>query len=165
MQESGLLIKLKPYRLEREKKRVVDPGVRNSALRTAFVSRFIVLREGRRSRAHRLIEEMSWNEDTTAEELYQRIRQAFIENGDKLQPVDRDLKRALEHARCSVDYFIDQYVERSTKSFHEALEDYERSNRLLFGDDPKGVPRSGGWKRIPCKTPKHDSEERQNSDA
>lgn len=124
----------------------VSPEAERSAVRTAFVARFIVLREGRRSRAHRLIETMTWNDATTAEELYSRFRQAFLDNGDKLQPVDRDLRRALEHARCSVGHFINQYVGRSTKSFVEALEDYERSNKLLFGDDEQEAPRSGGWK-------------------
>ncbi len=124
----------------------VDPRTREVALRTAFVARFIVLREGRRSRAHRIIEEMRWEHETSARELYERIRQAFIENGDKLQPVDRDLRRAFAHAERSVDYFIDQYIDRESLSFREALLDYERSNRLLFGDDPENLPRSGGWR-------------------
>lgn len=127
-------------------RRSVDPKRELAARRTAFVARFIVLREGRRSRAHRQIEEMSWSEETTAEDLYRLFRDAFIANGDKLQPVDRDLKRALEHAQCSAGYFVDQYVERETLSFKDALEDYERSNRLLFGDNPEDVPRTGGWR-------------------
>jgi len=126
----------------------LDSGLIISAMRTAFVARFIVLREGRRSRAHRIIEQMSWDENTTAEELMKCFREAFVENGDKMQPVDRDLKRAMEHARCSVNYFAEQYADRSVLSFHEALLDYERSNRLLFGENPKDVPRSGGW-RLP----------------
>lgn len=116
------------------------------ALRTAFVSRFIVLREGRRSRAHRIIEEMAWDKDSSLEDLYQMFREAFVENGDKLQSVDRDLKRAKQHAKCSVDHFMGQYLGRATLSFRDALEDYERSNRLLFGDDPADVPRNGGWR-------------------
>ena len=132
------------------RKEVAD-SVRSAAKRTAFVARFIVLREGRRSRAHRIIEAMTWDADTTAEELYECFRQAFISNGDKLQPVDRDLNRAIEHASCSADYFVDQYADRVTMSFQEALEDYERSNRLLFGDDPEEVPRSGGW-RLPSES-------------
>ena len=123
-----------------------DEDSRRVALRTAFVARFIVLREGRRSRAHRTIEESSWDESTTAEQLLERFRQAFVDNGDKLQPVERDLQRAYEHALCSVDHFIDQYLERATLDFRTALEDYEHSNRLLFGDDPEAVPRSGGWR-------------------
>ncbi|MCC6220712.1 MAG: hypothetical protein IT291_05670 [Deltaproteobacteria bacterium] len=129
-------------------KRAVDPDMRREALRTAFVSRFIVLREGRRSRAHRDIEQFSWDNDTTAHALYARIREAFLSNGDKIEPVDRDLRRALEHAERSVDYFLNQYIERNVLSFMDALMDYERSNRLLFGDDPSEVPRTGGW-RLP----------------
>ena len=114
-------------------------------MRTAFVARFIVLREGRRSRAHRVIERMEWDEETTAEALCARFREAFLTNGDKLQTVDRDLRRALDHARCSANYFVEQYLGRSCLSFKEALNDYERSNRLLFGEAPDAIPRSGGW--------------------
>ncbi len=127
-----------------------DPKLRSAALRTAFVARFIVLREGRRTRAHRIIEEMCWTDNATAQELYERFRQAFMENGDKLQPVDRDLRRALAHAERSVDYFFDQYVGRSVLSFKDALADYERSNRLLFGENQDDLPRHGGW-RLPSE--------------
>ena len=120
-----------------------------SAMRTAFVARFIVLREGRRSRAHRIIEHMSWDDATTVEELLARFREAFVQNGDKLQPVDRDLRRAIEHARCSARYFIEQYLGRGCLSFRDALTDYSRSNKLLFGED-EDVPRSGGW-RLPSE--------------
>jgi hypothetical protein len=118
------------------------------ALRTAFVARFIVLREARRTRAHRTIEAMSWAKEATAEELYGKFRQAFIDNGDKMQPVDRDLRRAFDHARRSVDYFVKHYVERSTTTFRDALADYERSNQLLFGEenDDAEQPRAGGWR-------------------
>jgi hypothetical protein len=135
-------------------RRNADPTLRRIALRTAFIARFIVLREGRRSKAHRIIEAMTWLRETGVEEIYQRIRQAFLENGDKLSPVDRDLKRALEHAERSVDYFIEQYVARGTESFREALIDYEKTNALLFGEstdlDPtksnSAAPRTGGWR-------------------
>ncbi len=126
----------------------VDPEVKRVAQRTAFIARFIVLREGRRSRAHRVIEQLSWSATTTAEELAEMFRQAFLENGDKMQPVERDLRRSLQHAERSVDYFIDQYIERSCLNFGDALRDYHRSNMLLFGDDPTAVPRNGGW-RLP----------------
>jgi hypothetical protein len=126
-----------------------SPELLCAARRTAFVSRFIVLREGRRSRAHREIEELVWEANTTAEELHKLFRQCFINNGDKLTPVDRDLNRALEHAETSATFFLDQYVDRMTLSFHEALLDYERSNCLLFGDDSgSNAPRKGGW-RLP----------------
>ena len=140
--------------LRKDIRKAVDPQVRQRALRTAFVARFIVLREGRRSRAHRVIEGMVWEQDTTAQELYARFRDAFQKNGDRLQPVDRDLKRALEHAEKSVDYFIEQYTDRATLSFSEALQDYHRSNQLLFGDEEE-VPRSGGW-RYDSSTEPHD---------
>ncbi len=126
--------------------RDIDPETLRAAKRTAFVARFIVLREGRRSRAHRVIEELVWDTDTTAEDLFKLFRHAVVSNGDKLQPVDRDLNRALEHAEYSADYFSDQYLVRSCLSFKDALDDYERSNRLLFGDNPNEPPRSGGWR-------------------
>ncbi len=132
----------------REWKRVIDPELRRVAVRTAFIARFIVLREGRRSRAHRFIEQLVWSAETTAGELYDRIRQAFVDNGDRLGPVDRDLKRSLDHAEKSVDYFIQPYVERATLSFHDALLDYQRSNELLFGEENEEAPapRNGGWR-------------------
>ena len=134
--------------IEHRLNRKIDPMQSRIAQRTAFVARFIVLREGRRSRAHRVIEDMVWSEDASADDLYKRFRAAFEENGDKLQPVDRDLNRALKHSKRSVEYFIDQYLERATLSFREALCDYVRSNALLFGESEDESPRSGGW-RLP----------------
>lgn len=128
--------------------REYDPDQLRRALRTAFVARFIVLREGRRSRAHRIIESLGWSDDITAEELANMFRQAFLQNGDKMQPVERDIQRALVHAERSATYFLDQYLGRSCLSFKEALVDYVRSNSLLFGEDEEEVPRSGGW-RLP----------------
>ena len=116
------------------------------ARRTAFVARFIVLREAKRTKAHRIIELMSWEDLTSAEELCARFRQVFVENGDNMQPVDRDLRRALSHASRSLNYFISEYSVRSTMHFIDALIDYERSNCLLFGDDEQ--PKPGGW-RLP----------------
>ncbi len=130
------------------KKRLVNELEKTIARRTAFLSRFIVLREGRRSRAHRMIEELCWNDDTSAEQLSEMFRAAFKANGDKMQPVERDLKRALAHADRSVSHFVGQYLDRATQNFRDALVDYDRSNKLLFGDNPEDVPRSGGW-RIP----------------
>ena len=130
----------------KNRRKSVSGEVMKSAERTAFVARFIVLREGRRSRAHRQIEKLCWDTETTAEQLYKMFRDAFVENGDKLQPVERDLNRALEHAKTSVLYFVDQYNNRTTLSFRDALDDYERSNRLLFGDEPEVAPRTGGWR-------------------
>lgn len=114
------------------------------ARRTAFVARFIVLRESKRTRAHRIIEMMEWEDLTTVEELEERFRRAFIENGDNMTPVERDLRRAFAHAERSLNHFIQEYATRSTSNFIEALFDYERSNQLLFGDDES--PKPGGWR-------------------
>lgn len=116
------------------------------ARRTAFVARFIVLRESKRSRAHRQIEMLEWTDSVTAEELAGRIRQVFVDNGDNLGPVDRDIRRALAHSARSLNHFIREYTSRATLSFVEALYDYERSNTLLFGDGES--PKTGGW-RLP----------------
>ncbi len=88
---------------------------------------------------------MIWDESATAETLYDQFREAFIKNGDKLEPVDRDLSRALKHAYCSVEHFLGQYVGRSTSTFIEALEDYKRSNELLFGEDEEDLPKTVVW--------------------
>ena len=118
------------------------------ARRTAFVARFIVLREGKRTKAHRVIERMEWTMTTTAEELYNRFRQAFLDNQDNMEPVDRDLRRAFRHAEPQhmVGHFIQEYSARATLNFIGALYDYERSNVLLFGDEEQ--PKPGGW-RLP----------------
>lgn len=117
-----------------------------SARRTAFVARFIVLREGKRTKAHRIIEFFEWDALTTEQELADRMRAVFKANGDSMGPVERDLKRALAHASRALNHFIEEYASRSSVSFIEALEDYERSNTLLFGADEQ--PRTGGW-RLP----------------
>lgn len=116
------------------------------ARRAAFVARFIVLREGKRTRAHRAIEMMDWDDLTTVEELAHRFREAFIENGDNMMPVDRDLRRSLAHSYRSLKFFVAEYARRATLDFISALEDYGRSNELLFGAEEE--PRSGGW-RLP----------------
>lgn len=118
------------------------------ARRTAFVSRFIVLRESKRSRAHRVLEQLQWSENTTAEELARQFRQVFVDNGDNMLPVDRDLRRAMAHADKSIRHFIKEYNDRSTSDFIGALYDYERSNDLLFGDEETEEPKQGGW-RLP----------------
>ncbi len=122
-----------------------DPGVIR-ARRTAFIARFIVLRESKRSRAHRRIEELAWDDTTSAEELSATIRQIFIDNGDNMGPVDRDLRRALGHSKRSLNFFISEYSTRATMNFIDALFDYERSNTLLFGNEDQ--PKPGGW-RLP----------------
>jgi len=116
------------------------------ARRTAFMARFIVLRESKRSRSHRIIEQFEWDDQATTEELYERIREVFIKNGDNMEPVDRDLRRAYAHSQRSLKHFIEEYNARSTNNFIDALYDYERSNALLFGEDEH--PKLGGW-RLP----------------
>lgn len=130
------------------------------ARRTAFVARFIVLREAKRTKSHRVIERMEWAPETTAEVLFHRFRQAFLDNKDNMVPVDRDLRRALKHAERThmVGHFIQEYKARATLNFIEALYDYGRSNALLFGDDDQ--PKSGGW-RMPNELEKERNKERQ----
>lgn len=117
------------------------------AVRTAFVAKFILLREGKRSKAHRDIEKLVWNKDSTAEQLYRLFRESFKVNGDKLPAVDRDLKRALQHASGSANFFITQYLSRQTLTFKEALQDYERSNELLFGSEEAPTTKRNGWRQ------------------
>ena len=114
------------------------------AERTAFVARFVVLREGKRSRAHRKIEKMVWGVETTARDLALAFKIVFLENGDRSPPVDRDLRRALLHAQRAHRFFRLEYAKRSTDSFVDALVDYERSNVLLFGSIAGQRP--GGWR-------------------
>ena len=116
------------------------------ARRTAFVARFIVLRESKRTRAQRVIELMEWEDLTTVEEIYERFRNVFVQNGDNMSPVDRDLRRAIAHSSRSLNHFICEYSARATLNFVEALIDYERSNTLLFGNEEQ--PKPGGW-RLP----------------
>jgi hypothetical protein len=125
------------------------------ARRTAFVARFIVLREGKRTKAHRAIELMEWGDLTTVEELAGRFRQAFVDNGDVMMPVDRDLRRSLAHSYRSLKFFVKEYARRATLSFIAALEDYGYSNELLFTDEDQ--PRSGGW-RLPHELKKIKAE-------
>jgi hypothetical protein len=133
------------------------------ARRTAFVARFIVLREGKRTRAHRIIEMMEWKDLTTMEDLAATFRKVFEDNGDKLSPVDRDLKRSIAHASRALNFFIQEYSARSTTSFVDALFDYERSNKLLFGND-EDQPRPGGW-RLPQELLKAQLSEEEEKEA
>lgn len=116
------------------------------ARRTAFVARFIVLRESKRTRAHRTIELLEWRNDTTAEELAERFREIFEKNGDNMDPVERDIRRAIAHSNRALRFFIPEYTARATTSFVQALVDYERSNSLLF--EAEEQPKPGGW-RLP----------------
>lgn len=116
------------------------------ARRTAFVARFIVLRESKRTRAHRAIELLEWRNDTTAEDLADRFREIFEKNGDNMTPVERDIRRAIAHSNRALRFFIQEYTARATTTFIEALVDYERSNSLLF--EAEEQPKPGGW-RLP----------------
>jgi hypothetical protein len=117
------------------------------ACRTAFIARFIVLRESKRTRAHRKIELLEWQAETNVETLSVIIKNVFVENGDNMVSVDRDINRALAHATRSISFFIDEYLSRSTNNFIDALFDYEASNHLLFGAEDQ--PKPGGW-RLPA---------------
>jgi hypothetical protein len=145
----------------------MDKAIIN-ARRTAFVARFIVLRESKRTRAHRAIEMMQWSDDTTVEELAERFRNAFVQNGDNMEPVDRDIRRAVAHSLRSLKYFIHEYSARATTSFIDALVDYERSNQLLFDQDEQ--PKPGGW-RLPHElrkaqaSPKQPAKQRRSGGA
>lgn len=127
------------------------------ARRTAFLARFIVLREGKRTKAHRIIEMMEWDDLTTVEELADRFRNVFIENGDNMFPVDRDLRRAVAHSFRSIKFFVGEYALRAALNFIDALIDYERSNQLLFSDDDS--PKPGGW-RLPNEIQRLKDEQR-----
>lgn len=118
------------------------------ARRTAFVARFIVLREAKRSRAHRVIEQLEWHDLTTPDELADLFRRIFKENGDNMMPVERDLRRAIAHSSRALNHFVREYALRATTNFIDALFDYERSNELLFGSDEQ--PKPGGW-RLPSE--------------
>lgn len=143
---------------------IYDKLILERARRTAFISRFIVLREGKKSKAHRKIEMIEWSDATRTEELLEVVRKIFEDCGDNLATVDRDLRRALAHAdrlnpiknKDSKDTFeshfsiwplIEEYNKRACNNFIDALFDYERSNKLLFGEEGD-QPKLGGW-RLP----------------
>lgn len=115
------------------------------ARRTAFVARFIVLRESKRSRAHRRIEMLAWHENASAEDVADLCRAIFKENGDNMRVVENDIRKAMSHADRSLKHFYEEYASRATNDFIHALHDYERSNALLFGDE-EDRPTSEGWR-------------------
>ena len=126
---------LKDY-LEQEKKLINSKSLELiQARRTAFIARFIVLRESKRSRAHGEIELLTWQAETTAEELAAIMASIFKSHKEDMKSANRDIKRALSHASRSMSHFVAEYVKRSNESFAEALSDYNRSNLLLFGDE------------------------------
>lgn len=123
--------------------RAVRSRIALRAQRTAFLARFIVLRESRRSRAHRKIEELEWTDETSARDLAESMLRIFQDNGDRPSMVERDIQRALSHAERLPFSLYQEYSARSTLSFVEALSDYERSNTLLFTEEEG--PRLVGW--------------------
>ena len=125
---------------------IYGPHERQVALRTAFVSRFIVLREEKKSRAHRAIEKLEWSKEETASGLFTRFKEIFDSCKDDETHAERDLVKALEHAERSVDHFMEQYLGRATQSFADALRDHKRSNELLFGSGVSYVSSPIGWK-------------------
>ena len=122
------------------------PNINNQrhiiAERTAFIARFIVIRENQRCKAHRILEKMDWQINTSAEELLERFKSAFLASGDSIKKVDKDLNQAIRQAKHSADYFLEQYLNRATLNFKEALRDYKKSNRLLFGNDRDEIKKS-----------------------
>ena len=118
------------------------------AKRTAFVTRFIVLREKRRSRAHRLIEHLSWDQYSSAEEVAVMIRSVFKNSGESARSYEPDIRKALNYAKGLYFYFVPQYAERATNCFLDALVDYERSKDLLFSREES--PDCLGW-RMPAE--------------
>ena len=114
------------------------------AQRTAFLASFIVIREAKRSRAHRKIELMSWSDDATAWDIAQQLGKIFQDNGDKVSSIERDLNRALLHAEKLPLTLYQEYSQRAVCSFVEALKDYETSNSLLFSAQDEG-PKLVGW--------------------
>jgi hypothetical protein len=118
------------------------------ARRAAFIARFIVLREAKRSKAHRTIELLKWEETTTAEQLAGIFRDIFVQNHDNMSVVDRDIKRALSHANRSIEHFVEEYAKRASNNFIDALIDYDYSNQLLFCDGE--TPKMDGW-RLPSE--------------
>jgi len=76
--------------------------------------------------------------------------------------VERDIRRALAHSSRSLNHFISEYALRATLNFIDALYDYERSNKLLFGEDEH--PKLGGW-RLPQdleRAKKRSDDQKQN---
>lgn len=104
------------------------------ARRTAFVSKFIILRENKISRSHAILERLHWDDTTTYYDLYRafyKILRAF----DKPLCFKKDLDKAKEHAKTLSPTFVREYANRSGQSFLEALIDYEKSVYILFGAD------------------------------
>ncbi|MCS6960896.1 MAG: hypothetical protein NZT61_00120 [Deltaproteobacteria bacterium] len=112
------------------------------AQRTAFVSKFIILRETKISPAHTVIEMLTWEDKTTYLELANAFEKIFKVTGrDKTYL--KDIKKAIEHAKNLSIAFVNEYARRSGLSFLESLIDYEKSIFILFG--PNYLSSIIGW--------------------
>lgn len=104
------------------------------AKRTAFVSKFIILREKKISQAHSIIERLLWNQKTDYQTLARVFKRIFKFFNDE-RTYESDIKKASEYAKNLPTYFIKEYDTRSGTSFLQALLDYEKSVFILFGSD------------------------------
>lgn len=120
--------------LNRASKIGIDMKKYHSALRNAFIARFIVLTNRRRSRANGLLKKLTWTEEVTAEQLAEIIKGIFVSANDFNETIEKDIAKSIEHANYSAIFFTEYYHQRSILSIKEAVEDYKRSNELLFGD-------------------------------
>lgn len=102
------------------------------ARRTAFVSKLIILRENKISRAHSILERLHWDDTTTYWELF-RVFYRVLRLFEKPVNFKKDLDRAREHAKNLSPTFVREYANRAGQSFLEALIDYEKSVYILFG--------------------------------
>ena len=53
---------------------------------------------------------MEWEDDTPVEDLVEKFRQAFIDNGDNMTPVDRDVRRAYREPDRSSVYGMKTFI-------------------------------------------------------
>ena len=113
------------------------------AQRTCYVVKLIIHRENKFATAHRVLEQLIWN-DLTPYLAVHKVVEAIFKCFHKSSALFKiDLKRALESAKYLSPTFIAEYNKRSTKSFLEALLDYEKSVIMLFG--PEHLAKIKGW--------------------
>ncbi|MCS6892954.1 MAG: hypothetical protein NZO16_00045 [Deltaproteobacteria bacterium] len=104
------------------------------ARRTAFVSKFIILRENKVSRAHEIIEKLAWDDTDSHYTLAKAFEKIFNFFGEDKSYM-KDIEKALLSAKSLSAAFIKEYATRSGKCFLEALLDHERSIFILFGSE------------------------------
>lgn len=117
-----------------------DPKMKVASTRAAFLSKFILLRENKKSKAHREIEKEFWGPEETAQDLYAKFLCIFEKYKDN--KAKEDLKASLKYAKTLIDYFVNQYSTRITLNFGDALRDYKRTHDLLEENCLKPM----GWK-------------------